>query len=150
MWLAFHHEPEYDGDITDWTKMQERLGPIVRSQDNLAFTVIVTGYHQFYGEEQFHLDNMWPRGIKVDVAGFDIYNQLGVVKDGEENTKGTDLNAWYFAKIAPWARRHAWRGGWPRPASPTRPPGATRTGSGVPTDSSRTPAGWRSPTSTPR
>ena len=110
VWLAFHHEPEFDGDITAWRKMQERLGPIVRSQDNLAFTVIVTGYHQFYGEEQFHLGNMWPRGIKVDVAGFDIYNQLGVVKDGEENTTGTNLNAWYFAKIAPWARRHdvAW------------------------------------------
>jgi hypothetical protein len=91
--------------------MQERLGPIVRNGgDNVAFTVIVTGYHQFYGEEQFHLDNMWPRGIRVDVAGFDIYNQLGVVKDGKENTTGTDLKAWYFAKIAPWARRHdvAW------------------------------------------
>jgi hypothetical protein len=46
----------------------------------------------------------------VDVAGFDIYNQLGVVKDGETNTKGTDLALDYFAKIAPWARRQgvAW------------------------------------------
>ena len=110
VWLAFHHEPEYDGDITAWRKMQERLGPIVRSQDNLAFTVIVTGYHQFYGEEQFRLDNMWPRGIKVDVAGFDIYNQLGVVKDGKENTTGTNLKAWYFSKIKRWAEREgvAW------------------------------------------
>ena len=110
VWLAFHHEPEYDGDIADWTAMQEHLGPIVRSQDNLAFTVIVTGYHQFFGEEQFRLGSMWPQGMKVDVAGFDIYNQLGVVKDGKENTKGTDLNAWYFAKIKPWAEREgvAW------------------------------------------
>ena len=110
VWLAFHHEPEYDGDIADWTAMQEHLGPIVRSQENLAFTVIVTGYHQFFGEEQFRLGNMWPQGMKVDVAGFDIYNQLGVVKDGEENTKGTDLNAWYFSKIKPWAEREgvAW------------------------------------------
>jgi len=111
VWLAFHHEPEYDGDIVEWRQMQERLGPIVRSGGtNLGFSVIVTGYHQFYGEEQFHLDNMWPRGIKVDVAGFDIYNQYGVVKDGEENTTGTDLDAWYFSKIRPWAEKEgvAW------------------------------------------
>ena len=44
-------------------------------------------------------------GIKVDVAGFDIYNQMGVVKEGKRNTKGTDLNAAYFSKIEPWAKR---------------------------------------------
>ena len=54
-------------------------------------TVIVTGWHQFYGESKYRLKNIWPRGVKVDVAGFDIYNQLGVVKDGEENTEGTNL-----------------------------------------------------------
>jgi hypothetical protein len=105
VWLAFHHEPEYDGVISQWTRMQERLGPIVRSQDNLAFTVIVTGYHQFYGEDQFALSQMWPKGMKVDVAGFDIYNQMGVVKDGKENTKGTNLQEAYFSKIQPWAEK---------------------------------------------
>ena len=48
---------------------------------------------------------MWPQGIKVDVAGFDIYNQMGVVKDGKRNTKGTDLQASYFSKIEPWAKK---------------------------------------------
>ena len=121
VWIAFHHEPETDGPIQDWRRMQEHLAPIVRSQDNLAFTVIVTGWHQFYGEEQYRLANIWPRGVKVDVAGFDIYNQLGVVKDGEDNTKGTDLDASYFSKIEPWARRHdvAWGSGGDR----VHPPG---------------------------
>lgn len=110
VWVAFHHEPEGEGNMDDWRHMQERLAPIIRGQDNLAFTVVLTGWHQLYGDEQYSLDNIWPRGVKIDVAGFDVYNQLGVVKDGVENTEGTDLNASYFAKIAPWARAHdvAW------------------------------------------
>ena len=110
VWIAFHHEPEGDGPIQDWRRVQARLGPFVRTHDNLAFTVIVTGWHQFYGNDEYSLANIWPRGVNVDVAGFDIYNQLGVVKDGEVNTKGTDLAADYFSRIARWARRHdvAW------------------------------------------
>jgi hypothetical protein len=110
VWLAFHHEPEGEGPVGDWRRMQQRLAPIVRAHDNLAMTVIVMGYHEFYGEAKYRMKNLWPRGVKIDVAGFDIYNQLGVVKYGEENTEGTNLNASYFKKIAPWAKRHnvAW------------------------------------------
>lgn len=110
VWVAFHHEPEGDGPIQDWRRMQERLGPIVRSAPNLGFTVIVTGWHQFYGDAQYSLGNIWPRNTQVDVAGFDIYNSLGVVKNGKENTTGTDLPRAYFDKIAPWAAQQgvAW------------------------------------------
>jgi len=102
VWVAFHHEPEGDGAIGDWTRMQERLGPIMRNNaGNVAFTVIVTGWHQFYGDDQYSLSNIWPRGVKVDVAGFDIYNRLG--QDG--NTKATDLDESYFSKIEPWAKQ---------------------------------------------
>ena len=103
VWLAFHHEPEGDGDIAQWKRMQERLGPIVRAADNVGFSVILTGWHQFYGDAQYRLSTMWP-STRVDVAGFDVYNQLGVVKNGQENTRGTDLEAAYFDKIATWAR----------------------------------------------
>ena len=136
VWLAFHHEPEYDGDIADWTAMQEELGPIVRNQGNLAFTVIVTGYHQFYGEEQFSLANMWPKGIKVDVAGFDIYNQMGVVKDGKKNTKGTNLQEPTSPRSSRGRSRRAWSGGSARPASRTKPSRPTPTGSSRRTSSS--------------
>ena len=102
VWVAFHHEPEGDGAIGDWTRMQERLGPIMRNNaGNVAFTVIVTGWHQFYGDDQYSLSNIWPSGVKVDVAGFDIYNRLG--QDG--NTKATDLDGSYFSKIEPWAKQ---------------------------------------------
>lgn len=104
VWVAFHHEPEGDGDIQLWRRMQERLAPIVRrAAPNVAFTVIVTGWHQFYGDDEYSLDRIWPRDTKIDVAGFDIYQQYGVVKDGRTTTSWTDFSA-YFDQIARWAR----------------------------------------------
>lgn len=104
VWVAFHHEPEGDGNIQTWRKMQERLAPIVRSAaSNVAFTVVVTGWNQFYGAAEYRLSEIWPRGVKVDVAGFDIYQQYGVVKNGKTTTKWTDFSE-YYSKIATWAR----------------------------------------------
>ena len=104
VWLGFHHEPETDGDMQAWRKMQERLAPIVRgAAENVAFTVIMTGWHQFYGDAQYSLANIWPR-VKVDVAAFDIYEKYGVVKDGKVTTKWTNLRTSYFDKISAWAK----------------------------------------------
>ena len=110
VWLAFHHEPENDGDMQAWRRAQERLAPIVRGAgDNLAFTVVLTGWHQFYGAAEFSLGKIWPRRVNVDVAGFDVYNSHGVVKDGKE-MKPTDMDGAYFAKIDAWADKQgvAW------------------------------------------
>lgn len=105
VWLAFHHEPEGDGDIMAWKAMQERLGPIVRSSaPNVAFTVILTGWNELYGGPEFSLDRIWPR-TKVDVAGFDIYLHYGLVKNGQKVTKWTNLRTDYFEKISSWAKR---------------------------------------------
>ncbi len=103
VWVAFHHEPEGDGAISDWRKMQERLAPIMRKgAPNVAFTVVLTGWHQFYGPSEYSLDNIWPRNVQVDVAGFDVYNSHGVVKNGKV-LKPTDMDEAYFAKIDKWA-----------------------------------------------
>lgn len=110
VWVAFHHEPEGDGDIAAWKRMQERFVPVVReTAANVAYTVVLTGYAQFYGSEEYRLDAMFPDG-DVDVAGFDIYNQYGVVRNGELNTEGTDLDEQYFAEISTWAEERgvAW------------------------------------------
>ncbi len=105
VWVAFHHEPEGDGNVQAWRRMQERLVPIVRrTARNVAFTVIVTGWHQFYGDPEYSLRNIWPRNVNIDVAGFDIYQQYGVVKDGETTTSWTSF-AEYYRKIARWSRR---------------------------------------------
>ncbi|GAA3678140.1 hypothetical protein GCM10022237_41920 [Nocardioides ginsengisoli] len=103
VWLAFHHEPEGDGDIQEWRRMQEHLAPIVRATaPNVGYTVILMGYHEFYGAAQYSLANIWPH-TKIDVAGFDIYQQYGVVKNGVTTTKWTDFNA-YYQKISTWAK----------------------------------------------
>ncbi|KRC48872.1 MULTISPECIES: cellulase family glycosylhydrolase [unclassified Nocardioides] len=104
VWVAFHHEPEGDGDIQAWRRMQEHLAPLVRTTaPHVAFTVVVTGWNQFYGAAQYRLSEIWPRGVKVDVAGFDIYQQYGVTKDGRTTTKWTDF-ADYYGKISTWAK----------------------------------------------
>lgn len=106
VWLAFHHEPEADGNMSEWTRMQKHLGPIVRSNsDNVAFTLILTGWNQLYGAKGNSLDASWPK-TKVDVAGFDVYNKLGTVKNGKEQTKATKMATDYFAKFSVWAKKH--------------------------------------------
>ena len=104
VWLAFHHEPEGDGDIAAWKAMQERLGPIVRrNASNVAFTVITTAWNQFFGPEQYSLARIWPN-TSVDVAGFDIYNDYGRVQDGKFNTAWPDFAKSYYDPISRWAK----------------------------------------------
>lgn len=111
VWVAFHHEPENDGgDIMQWKRMQERLIPAVRkTAPNVAFTVVLMGWHQFYGDRQYRLSRMFPKKGHVDVVGFDIYNQLGVVKSGRRTTNNTPYPE-YFRKISRFAKRRgiAW------------------------------------------
>lgn len=104
VWVAFHHEPEADGPMRDWTAMQEHLGPIIRQNaPNVGFTVIVTGWNQFYGPQRFSLESIWPN-TKVDVAGFDVYNRYGTVKDGELELDQVDMRSKYFEPIQRWAK----------------------------------------------
>lgn len=102
VWLAIHHEPENDGDIVTWTKMQERLAPIVRqTASNVAYSIILTGWNQWYGSNpDFRLDSLYPDS-KIDLVGFDIYNKFG-----NENrvTIQTNMKERFFDKIALWAR----------------------------------------------
>lgn len=105
VWLAFHHEPENEAaNIQDWVRMQERLGPIVRGRsDNVAFTVILMGWHQFYGSEKLSLSNLWP-DTTVDVAGFDTYNLQGAPSNGRIRTEPMDLRSLYFERFRAWTR----------------------------------------------
>jgi hypothetical protein len=105
VWVALHHEPEGDGRIEDWTAMQERLAPIVRAgAPNVGYTVILTGWHQLYGPGKHSLDSIWP-DTKVDVAGFDVYNQYGTTVRGRQVTKATDMRHAYFEPLSRWAKK---------------------------------------------
>lgn len=105
VWLAFHHEPEGDGDITQWTAMQAHLAPIVRANaSNVAYTIVVTGWNQLYGSPQYSLDSLWPKNTKIDMLGIDTYNKYGVIKDGKMNMKSTDMEGDYFKPVSAWAK----------------------------------------------
>ena len=110
VWVAFHHEPEGDGDVENWTAMQERLAPIVRAEaPNVAYSVILTGWNQFYGSEEYSLKSLWP-DTKIDLVGFDVYNKYGVEEAGRTSIERTRFKHHYFAKIQKFAEQHdvAW------------------------------------------
>lgn len=111
VWVAIHHEPENDGgDIRQWTAMQERLAPIFRSQPTIAFSVILMGWHQLYGDAKFRFAAMWPK-TTVDVAGFDIYDEYGLTKGGKTVTKHKDFRGRYFEPLQAWAKKTGVRWG---------------------------------------
>jgi hypothetical protein len=110
VWVAFHHEPEGDGDIQAWTAMQERLAPIVReTAPNVAYSVILTGWHQLHGTPQYSLDAVWPH-TTIDIAGFDVYNKYGVERNGARVNDSTDFERDYFSAFSRFAKQHgvAW------------------------------------------
>ena len=111
VWLAFHHEPEGDGDIRQWTAMQQRLAPLVRrTAPNVGYTIILTGWNQFHGDKEYRLESLWPKATKIDVAGFDLYNFQGARLDGKVHRGRTPMGRRYFEPLSRWARRQgvAW------------------------------------------
>ena len=108
VWVAIHHEPENDGgNIEQWKAMQKRLAPIMRSTaPNLGYTIILMGYHQFYGAARYRMSNIWP-DTKIDVAGFDIYEKYGV--RGDRTFK--NFYRKYFLPLQAWSRRTGVRWG---------------------------------------
>ncbi len=113
VWLAFHHEPEGDGDIKLWTAMQARLAPIVRSAaSNVSYSIVLTGWNQLYGSAQYRIDALWPKNTKIDLLGVDVYNKYGAVSPdtGKMHLKYTDMNGAYFKPFGDWAKKNgvAW------------------------------------------
>ncbi len=108
VWVAFHHEPEGDGDVTQWVAMQRRLAPIVHANsNNIAFSTILTGWHQLYGDSQYSLDALYPGDGLVDIMGFDPYNEYGVVKDGKTITNPFKFNLPALSAFAK-SKKAAW------------------------------------------
>ena len=111
VWLAFHHEPEGDGDLRAWTAMQARLAPIVRrAAPNVAYSIILTGWNQLYGDRTYSLNKVWPRNTKIDLVGFDVYDKYGVPTEKSKRVAHTDFERDYFPRFRAFARRHkvAW------------------------------------------
>lgn len=104
VWLAFHHEPEGDGNIADWTRMQRHLAPIIHARtNNVAYTVILIGWNSFFGPHaDQRIDRVYPGSQFVDIVGFDVYNEYGAksfIKQSLDPMR-------YFTLIGAWARKH--------------------------------------------
>lgn len=99
VWLAFHHEPENDTQpLAEWTRMQARLGRLVKAQrsDNIAFSIIVMGWHQIGGTADKRLPALWPGDGIVDIIGLDPYNWYNYLKDnGTRDMKMTEMQPYW-------------------------------------------------------
>ncbi len=108
VWVAVHHEPENDVRETSRTGSGCSSGssPIFRAHPNIAFTIILMGYHQFAAptiNPKLSMDALYPGPGLVDVVGFDPYNWYGTLaSNGEQITTFTELKT-YYTKIAAWA-----------------------------------------------
>ncbi len=105
VWLAFHHEPEGDGDIQAWKAMQARLAPMVRTAPNIAYTIILTGWNQLYGDSRYSFSSIWPEDTEIDVAGFDVYDKFGVVRNGSPMNLATDFEVHYYREFERFAEK---------------------------------------------
>ena len=124
VWVAVHHEPEGDGNIQTWKKMQARLAPIMRAKaPNLGYSIILMGYHELYGNAKYRLGKIWPK-TKIDVAGFDIYEKYGT----HGRTSGSSSPRTTSGTSTAGRSGPASPGAWPRLHSTTRPHARTTTG----------------------
>jgi hypothetical protein len=107
VWVAFHHEPEGDGDVREWTRMQRHLAPLVRrTAPNVGYTVVLTGWNELYGPRHLRLGAVWPSGTTIDVVGFDVYDKYGVLKHGRRFDTSTDFADRYFRPFERFAKAH--------------------------------------------
>ena len=105
VWLAVHHEPENDGDLRQWTRMQRQIARIIHAEtDNVAYSVIYAGWNTF-GGENYTVASKWPGDRHVDVLAIDVYNDYGVTRDGRVGTTHLKLRP-YYRKMARWSREH--------------------------------------------
>jgi hypothetical protein len=105
VWLAVDHEPEGDGDVAVWVRMQKRLAPIVhRYSNNIAYTQISSAWTNFEGPAKYSMDRLWA-GSGIDIVGSDAYNSYGQVKNGVTNHVWSEMTR-YYKRLGPWAALH--------------------------------------------
>jgi hypothetical protein len=102
VWVAIHHEPEGDGDLSDWVAVQKRLLPLLAAAPNVRTSIILTAWDTFDSKNSaYSLDALWP-GNMVDILGFDVYNRYGDVNHPDSGW--TEMSRWYDL-IAPAAKK---------------------------------------------
>jgi hypothetical protein len=98
VWVAIHHEPEGDGNLSDWRAMERRLLPLLAAAPNVRTSIILTAWDTFDSKNSaYSLDSLWP-GSMVDIAGFDASNPYG---DANHIDKGWTETSHYYDELAP-------------------------------------------------
>jgi hypothetical protein len=111
VWVAFHHEPEGDGDTNAWRQMQDRLSRMVPggTAGDIKFWLITTGWHQESGTTAANKwDVLYPKGAPIYGIAYDYpYLQYGYVweKNGAKTT--TMNNSWVEGSV--WVEKLAAR-----------------------------------------
>ncbi len=110
VWVTFHHEPENDGVMPDWRKMQARLASMVPGGVNgdIKFWLIMTGWHQedAAGGAANKWEALYPTGSPIYGIAYDQpYPQYGYVwVNGVKTTEFRDgartEGAVYIDKLA--------------------------------------------------
>lgn len=105
VWIAIHHEPEGDGDLATWVRIQQRLMPYFKAAgSNIATSIILMGWHQWLSTAgTYSMDKCWPGAAFVDIVGFDPYNFYDTTKSGTttKNYAWDELSA-YYQPIRAW------------------------------------------------
>ena len=93
VWVAFHHEPEGDGNTTEWRRMQDHLSKLVPGgiAGDIKFWLIVTGWTQEFnpGDTANQWSTLFPKGAPIYGIAYDFpYNPYGYVwTNGVKTTK---------------------------------------------------------------
>jgi hypothetical protein len=102
VWVDFHHEPEGDGVASDWTAMQQRLIPLVKSA-NVKVGVCYTGYQETHGDQTWTFEKTFPS--EAQFLAVDIYQMYGTVNATTKKPllKWSPLDT-YYAQVSAFAK----------------------------------------------
>ena len=106
VWVAVEHEPEGAGSVSDWRAMQMRLGPIFKAKPNIAFSIILMGWYQFFsGQSKYSMEAFWPGKENINIVAIDPYNWYETTsKSGTKKYTWDELKRYYDA-ITQWLQR---------------------------------------------
>ena len=104
VWLAFHHEPEGDGELALWLDIQTRFSVIFAAEPNLAYSVVYGGWAQLRTDDYLvSMQRYWPERAQVDIVAFDLYNWYATSnpRSGKVSYEWTELD-FYYERIEQW------------------------------------------------
>lgn len=107
VWVDVHHEPEGDGDLTMWTKMQDHYSRLVPAGSKIKYWLCVTGYQEEYSDTAWW-DKYYPKGAPIYGIAYDNpYLKYGVpLSGGALVTTWSEGKTSYIDKLVARAKKY--------------------------------------------